>query len=115
MGSITISSPGLDKLVKRFPVKIKKVMRDSLDQSALVVQNKAKQLAPVLTGHLRRSITRRITSTEAVVGTDVIYAGVREFKTRSIPGGYLRPALSTNKKKIKKVFEKNIQKLLKYK
>lgn len=115
LGSITIQSPGLDKLAKRFPIKIKKVIRDSLDQSALVVQNKAKQLAPVKTGHLRRSITRQIYSTNAKVGSNVIYARVREFNTRSVPGGYLRPALKSNAKRIKGIFEKNINYLLRRK
>ena len=115
LGTITIRSPGLDKLIKNYPVKSKKVIRQSLDESGLIVQNRAKQLSPIKTGNLRRSITRLLSSADVKVGTDVIYARVREFNTKKLPGGYLRPALKQNKVKIKGVFEKNISHLLKYK
>lgn len=115
LGTITIQSPGLDKLTQRFPVKVKKVIRESLKDSALLVQNKAKRLAPYLTGHLRRNITNEVRMAEAKVGSDVIYARVREFNTKSRPNGYLRPAVTKNTKKIVRIFERNINTLIKYK
>lgn len=83
----------------------------------LLIQNDAKQKAPVLTGTLRRSIhietlQKRRNFVEQAVGTDVVYAAIQEFggviqhsnlwgqgieATITIPPHpYLRPAWDEN-------------------
>lgn len=95
----------------------------SLQQSALEVQNKAKRLAPFLTGNLRRSITHEVKPLSAKIGTDVVYARIQEFGGRAgrnrkvrIPPykgrGYLRPALKESVNKIKEIFNKNLKRYL---
>lgn len=51
----------------------------ALERSVLVVQGLAKQLAPVRTGTLRRSISRRVTGVKGVVGSNLKYAAIQEF------------------------------------
>jgi len=113
-GSVTIEAKGLERLLAQFPQKTKKAIAVSLDQAGLIVRNTAKENAPYLTGNLRRSITHKVLKgTVAEVGTDVIYARMREFNTRRLPNGYLRPALSKNKSKIMQIFERNLNKVTK--
>lgn len=69
-----------------------------LRSTAQQVETTAKQLAPVHTGTLRRSISHRVNNiaggAEAVVGSDVPYAGYVERGTsRMAPRAYLGPAL----------------------
>ena len=110
---IHIDALKLTSFLKNIPGKLDRARKDSLQQSALKVQNRAKENAPVLTGHLRRSITHEIQRDMAYVGTDVEYAEVREYHTQSKPDGYLRPALSASEKEIQKIFDKNFEKALK--
>jgi len=113
LGTVTIEMKSLDRLLKNFPKKAKKTIDLSLNQSGLEVRNQAKKNAPVLTGHLRRSIIHKLKSGVHVeVGTDVVYARVREFNTKRLPKGYLRPALKTKQKKVKQIFERNINKVI---
>ncbi len=114
LGTVTIEARGLEKLLKEFPSKGKAAVKKSLEASGLLVQNMAKINAPFLTGNLRRSISHDVQGTESVkVGSDVVYAAVREFQTKRMPKGYLRPAFQDNIKQIKKIFEDNINKVIK--
>jgi len=110
--SITIDSKKFEHYLRKAPAKLAKARKDSLQQSALKVQNRAKVLSPVLTGTLRRSITHKIIRDMAHVGTDVEYAVVQEYQNKSKPYGYLRPALTENKNAIQKIFEKNYKKAI---
>lgn len=65
-------------------------------ETAVDVENLAKQLAPVDTGTLRRSIHHEISDDglDAEVGTDVEYGPAQEFGTSVMPPApYLGPAL----------------------
>jgi len=101
----------------------RKAAQVSLQQSALEVQNRAKRLAPFLTGNLRRSITHEVKPLSAKIGTDVVYARIHEFggragrnrrvRIRPYKGrGYLRPALKQSINKIKQIFTKNLKRYL---
>lgn len=70
-------------------------LRKILTLMAIKVQNDAKHLCPVDTGNLRRSITKDVvSSTKALVGTNVEYAAHVEYGTKKSKGKpYLRPAL----------------------
>lgn len=68
--------------------------------TALDIESTAKQIAPIRTGNLRRSITHEVTgdgrhgAMDAVIGTDVSYAPYLEFGTsRMAPHAFLGPAL----------------------
>jgi len=112
--TIKIDDTKFQRFATMFPSELKKTIVRSLNECALLVQNAAKINAPYKTGNLRRSITNLVDQGKeiALVGTDVVYAAVREFKTYSRPEGYLRPALKDNLSKITKVFEENINKQL---
>jgi len=64
-------------------------------RAAFEIEARAKQLAPVRTGHLRNSIQTDVESNglAAHVGTSVAYAAYVEFGTRRMaPRPYLAPA-----------------------
>lgn len=113
MISLKIDLKDAETKFKNAPEKLNKAINLSLTQAGLIVQNKAKDLAPYKTGNLRQNITNKVHNFIAEVGSDVIYARVREYKTRRLPKGYLRPALSQNENRIEKEFEKNINNALK--
>ena len=94
------------------PDKLRSVVNLALHKSALIIQNTAKELSPYKTGNLRRSITNLIKGGSAYVGSDVVYARVREYNTKKIPDGYLRPALDRNEGRIEKIFEGAIEDLI---
>ena len=110
---IKIESKSLDRLLGRYKRNQDIAIDKSLHQSALLVQGSAKQRSPYLTGNLRRSITHVIKKGIALVGTNIVYAQVREFNTRRLPQGYLRPAFRKNLNKIKEIFTKNINRVIK--
>lgn len=56
--------------------------RRLLQDIGLIAEGGGKRRAPVRTGNLRRSITNRVTDTEAYVGTDVEYAPYVHYGTR---------------------------------
>jgi HK97 gp10 family phage protein len=58
-------------------------MAKALTASAMLVQGKAKEYAPVKTGTLRRSITYSVSGEKAIVGTNLKYAPYLEFGTRA--------------------------------
>ena len=61
----------------------------ALTNSGLVVEGRAKQLAPVDTGKLRQSITTQVRTDSAVVGTNLQYAPTMEFGRQ--PGAAMPP------------------------
>lgn len=68
---------------------------DLTQQTALDIQDTAKELAPVRTGTLFRSIHHEISGggLSAEIGTDVEYAGYVEFGTSKMaPQPYMGPA-----------------------
>lgn len=111
-----------------------RLIKAKLTQAALLVERTAKQLCPVRTGTLKRSITHKVERRKAVVGSNVEYAAICEmgckphiirpkvakalhFKvagkdvfTKEIhhPGWsgkpYLRPSLHQNTERIKQLF-----------
>ena len=85
--------------------EVDRLIKQKLELAALIVEHTAKQLCPVLTGTLRRSITRQIEKREARVGSNVEYAPFVEIGTSKMTAQpYLRPALHSNMSKIKRIF-----------
>lgn len=136
---IDIDDAAFQKALSKAPAKVKSLIKDGMEQSALLVQNQAKINAPFITGNLRRSITSEIKPLSAKIGTDVIYAKIQEFggtirpkagkyltfkvngrwvrTTMSrIPAykgkGYLRPALESNRDKITEIFANKLKLIL---
>jgi len=86
--------------------EVDKRIKANLKTAALMVERSSKQICPVDTGTLKRSIFHIIDDRSAVVGTNVEYAPYVEMGTRFWPGKpYLRPALEMNKDKIKQLFK----------
>jgi len=104
-----LGEAALIKKLTQVSDQYQKKLESALKSAALIVQNEAKQKAPVLTGNLRSSIHIEPgpgagTKATVLVGTDVIYAKAQEFglADRNVPPHpYLRPALDENKAKIK--------------
>lgn len=99
------------KNVKRLNKKLNKMatamtddnLRNAVLAGLLIISNDAKVRAPVLTGHLARSITQEAiasgTTAAGRVGTNVEYATAQEFGTSRFPAQpYLRPAVDSKKK-----------------
>ena len=111
---VKIDSKKLARLIKNAPEKLVKEVGVGLKKAALKVTNSAKSNAPYKTGHLRRSITHKVNNDlTANIGTNVVYAKVREYNTRSKPRGYLRPALKSNRNYIIRVIQSHIKRALK--
>ena len=82
-----------------------KRIRERLTIAALMVERTAKQLCPVRTGTLKRSITHMVEKRRALVGSNVEYAPYVEMGTVKMTARpYLRPALESNMQKIKELF-----------
>lgn len=82
-----------------------RLIREKLQVAALLVERKAKELCPVKTGTLRRSITRVIERRRAIVGSNVEYAPFVEMGTSKMTARpYLRPALEACRNEIKRIF-----------
>jgi len=87
--------------------EIERKSQEKLETAALMVERTAKQLAPVETGTLRRSITHKVTKNKAVVGSNVEYAPHIEMGTVKMAAQpFLRPALMANMARIKRLFTK---------
>lgn len=85
----------------------RRLAREKLEISALLVERTAKEMCPVDTGTLRRSITHvmSVDGKRAFVGTNVDYAPYVEMGTAKMAAQpFLRPALHANRGKIKKIF-----------
>lgn len=111
------------KELKKMPEVLIDVLRLSVDQGALMIQNKAKELAPYKTGNLRRSITRTTLDdglTQAI-GTNLVYARIQEFggmagrglRSKIPAQPYLNPAAEQSENAIMDIFERNITNAIK--
>jgi len=64
--------------IDRIILKLEKLgdvsVNEALEKACLVVENSAKEKAPVDSGNLRNSITHVVEGNEGVVGTNVEYA-----------------------------------------
>jgi phage gpG-like protein len=90
---LVIDTGGLDALATRYAGAEAVITRNvgmALTESAIKVQGRAQELAPVDTGRLKQSITYRVTPSEAVVGTNVTYAATMEYGRA--PGSAMPPA-----------------------
>ena len=95
-----ISKNNSDKVFKETERKLNQV----LTRAALLVERTAKQLVPVDTGTLKRSITHEIDTNKKIarVGSNVEYAAHVELGTsKRTARPYLVPALMKNRKAIK--------------
>jgi len=84
-----------------------RLIKQKLTLAALLVERTAKQLCPVDTGTLRRSITHVIAPDRksASIGSNVEYAPYVEMGTVKMTAKpYLRPALEANRAQIKRIF-----------
>jgi HK97 gp10 family phage protein len=91
-----------------------KLLRSTTDKfltiAGIEVERDAKRLAPVDTGNLEGSITRRVEGNTAIVGTNVEYAEHVEYGTvRSEAQPYMRPAIDANRRPLIKLFAKMIK------
>ena len=64
------------------PKLLKGPIADFLKKSAFYVEGSAKEKVPVDTGRLKASISSKVKTTEAEIGTNVFYAPYVEFGTR---------------------------------
>lgn len=125
------------KLLSKLNKLSKMQLSVSLERACLIVENSAKEKAPVASGELRRSITHKVTDNEGEVGTSLHYAPYVEYGTglfsskgngrKDVPWVYcdakgnwhstsgqrpqpfLIPAFEENKSKIYKEIEKQIK------
>ncbi len=100
-----------DGRLARFGRKVKKGLPVSIRDVGANVRNNAKNIVPVLTGRLQRSIRMsQVTKNSVFVGTAVPYAEIIEFgsiKQQMQP--YLRPAIAKTAKLVGKKFSFMIQ------
>ena len=131
----------IDKII----VKLDKLgnisVENALERACLIVENSAREKAPVNTGNLRNSITHTVNGNEGVVGTNVEYAPYVEFGTglfssqgdgrQDVPWRYqdaegnwhttsgqnpqpfLEPALNENRGRIQRIFDEELREALK--
>ena len=102
------------KIKTNFEIQqIKPAIRRSLNQSLVLVEWKAKYNAPVLSWDLKGSINFQsinFVNMYWVVWTNVKYARIREYVNNKNPSKkfYMKRALKSSEKTIKKYFSKNI-------
>ena len=88
--------------------------RRAFARAAVVVQNNAKDRAPVKNGHLRRNISYEATDHDATIGVslDIVpYAWYQEAGTSKMPAHpYLRPGLEASASYIGDIFRDELQK-----
>lgn len=95
---LTIRFDGADKLIEQFranPSKLNSQAGSIINQTALRVEKKAADLAPVDTGYMKQHIQA---DTDGRLGAKVVasadYSVYVEFGTRkSVPQPFMRPAL----------------------
>ena len=134
---MNIEFDGIEELLVRLDKMsdITKV-QDSLSKATLLVEKEAKQNAPKDTGALRRSITSKVEGLEGTVFTPLEYAPYIEYGTglfaeagngkKKVPWNYkddegnwhstsgmkpqpfMRPALNSNREKIKKILKEGV-------
>lgn len=98
------------KINKNAIKKVKEALAEGLIDSALELEKKVKDNAPVDSGKLRKSIDVEITDKfEVRVGTDVKYADDVEFGTiNQAANPFFRTAVRENKKNMLKKFKGKI-------
>lgn len=136
---MNIEFDGIEELLVRLD-KISDItkVQDSLSKATLLVEKEAKQNAPKDTGALRRSITSKVEGLEGTVFTPLEYAPYIEYGTglfaeagngrKKVPWNYkddegnwhstsgmkpqpfMRPALNSNREKIKKILKEGVLK-----
>lgn len=115
MISITVNNQAVITGLKAMKGKTFNKSKAAIKAGALVITNEAKELVPVLSGNLKRSIhDEPVTTTpgkiSAQIGTNVKYGPAIEFgHSRRAPGGYLRPALDTKGDKAVKEIEDSLK------
>jgi len=92
--------------------EIDKAVERALTKATIIVDESAKQNAPIDTGRLRASISFEVDvpAKEATIGSNLIYARRIEFgHSKKAPEGYLRPALKENKQKVIGVIQSELK------
>jgi HK97 gp10 family phage protein len=87
-----------------FSEKMLEKVKESLDDWAAEVVDLAKQLVPVRSGFLRRTIILKVTETSMYLAAEAPYASIVEFgsrHTRARP--YLWPAIEQNLPRLEQV------------
>lgn len=85
----------------------------AIHKSGYMVERTAKQLCPVDTGRLRKSIHNVPGKMRSVVRTNVSYAPYQEFGTSKMGAQpYMRPALKRNVPKILRLAEAEVRRSL---
>lgn len=83
------------------PAVIERQSRALMDRVVLTVESEAKKVTPVRTGHLRRSVTGRVSSArEGVVGSNLIYAPIVHRRNP-----YLTNGLNNSASKLDALFD----------
>lgn len=135
---INIRFFNLDKVLTTIEDISDKDLKNAMGKACAVVERTAKQMAPVDTGDLRRSISSRVENNGAVgvVYTPLEYAPYVEYGTGLFakkggrqdpwcyqdaegnwhttsgqkPQPYMRPALDKNREEIIKIFQQEVKK-----
>ena len=96
----------LQQAMKDFPSIVREELGKAVEELALLIEAKAKELCPVDTGLLRSSITPVVESwAAAFVGTNTEYAPYVEFGTKKMAAQpFLEPAFLEGQKQASKVF-----------
>lgn len=111
----------INRAYKRIPGLLEKYIARSLNKAADLVENKAKRKTPVDQGTLRRSIRQPRKANEGdkktQVGTNIVYA-LRQhenlhYNHTTGEAKFLEKALEQNKRKINKIFQKELGNLAK--
>lgn len=125
----------VDKLIKKLNGLSKVEIERAMNKACLVVENAAKDLVPVDTGDLQRSITHVVEGNQGIIGTNKEYApyvelgtgqwnptgrqtpwvykdaeGEWHYTTGQRPHPYLKPALDNNKQEVYNVLSKELKK-----
>ncbi len=101
-----------ERAAKDYPRIVAEELGKAVQELALIVEAKAKELCPVDTGKLRASITTAIQSwAQAYVGTNTEYAAHVEYGTEAQP--FLEPAFLEGEKQAPRVFDAAIKRAMK--
>ncbi len=107
---ITVRIIGLDKLEKKMsglPAILALELSNAIKKSAYLIEGKAKEVTPVITGYLRGSIRSEITRHRAIVAPHAEYAPMVHARKPFMKWGAEKAAPG-----IKKIFESAINKAL---
>ena len=88
-----------DGRLERFGRKVKKGLPISLKEIGANIRNNAKNIVPVRTGRLQRSIRMKVSTHTVFVGTSVPYSSIIEYGSiNQAAQPYFRPAIETTAK-----------------